>query len=256
MATTTADENWFDINYMEQTIYHTHFIPLLHNERVANYCKKQLYRSLTHIGFSKIFCHSLIPNLLHLDFDAFHKNFYVEVNTVRNGKYVPVMKTQYFAEKIIPSIPSSNLVLDIGYGQGVLVKQLASSNRFEKIVGCDWNSCPDWEDVIGQYPDKVEFYTVRDHTLSSFIQAHSPDVSVLTWVLRHMKLFCAVQVYQNSVRHYEFITFSHEERQDVLAIYGWIGNIFLSRRAMPIPASCRTMEDWQSFFLNIGFDIL
>ena len=283
MATTTTNENWFDINYMEQTIYHTHFIPLLDNERVANYCKKQLYRSLTHIGFSKTFCDSSILNLQHLDFNAFHEKFDVEINAVRNGKYVPVMKTQYFAEEIIPSIPLSKRVLDIGCGQGTLVKELASSNRFEKIVGCDWNNCSGWEDVIGQYPDKVEFYAVRDNTLSSLIKAHDPDVSVLTWVLHHME--CSAQfkyiktlfdtmssgtyvvIVEDGIsenlspdigqdEHDQFITFSHEERQTVLVIYDWIGNIFLSRRAMPIPASYRTMEDWESFFLGIGFNIL
>jgi len=283
MATTTTNENWFDINYMEQTVYRTHFIPLLNSKRVVNYCKKQLYRSLSYIGFSKAFCDSFIPNLDHLDFDTFHQKFDAEINDVRNGTYVPVMKAKYFAEEIIPSIPSSKLVLDIGCGKGILAKQLASSHRFDKIIGCEWNSCPDWKDVIQEYPDKVEFYVVRDDVFPSFIKAHNPDVLVLTWVLHHME--CPTQhkymknmfdtmnsgarvviledglstVLSSEIGqddHDEFMTFSHQERQDILTIYDWVGNIFLSRRAMPIPATYRTMEEWESFFSEIGFNIL
>lgn len=283
MTTVITNENWFDIDYMENTIYPTHFMPLLDNKKVNDYCRKQLYRSLSYIGFSKAFCDYFILNLDRLDLNTFHEKFDVEIHSVRNGNYVPAIKAKFFIDEVIPSIPCSRLILDIGCGQGILAKQLAKNDKFGRIIGCDWNSCQEWEATIEQYPDKIEFHVVREDALVPFITTHNPDVSVLTWVLHHMEfstqynymktLFYTLNSGSRVVivedgfsivlspeigqdEHDEFITFSQREQQDVLTVYDWVGNIFLSRRAMPIPASYRTMEEWESFFKEIGFKII
>jgi SAM-dependent methyltransferase len=285
MTNITIDEqNWFDINYVEQSAYRTHFIPLLNNKRVVNYCEKHVSRFLSRIGFSQSFCESLLSDLAHLDFDTFHQKFDAEIKEAFNKNLMQVIAGKFFAENIIPSIPLSNLVLDIGCGTGTLVKELANSHEFNKVIGCDWSDCPEWKDIIKENNNnKIDFHVVKDDTFASFIKTNNPDALVLTYVLHHMELPIQHKYIKNIFdmmrsgarlviledtystvlvpefgqdEQKEFMALSEQERKDVLTIHDWVSNIFLGRRAMPIPSTYRTLEGWESFFSEIGFSIV
>jgi 2-polyprenyl-3-methyl-5-hydroxy-6-metoxy-1,4-benzoquinol methylase len=284
MTTITIDEeSWFDINYVEQIAYHTHFIPLLNNKRVVSYCEKRVFRSLSQVGFSQSFCESLISDLAHLNFNSFHQKFDVEIKEAFNKTFQQAAGAKYFTENVIPNIPSSRVIIDIGCGPGVLIKELAKCNKFGKIMGCDWNSCPEWKDIVKENENRIEFHVVKDDMFSSFIKTYNPDTLILTYVMHHMELPTQHKYMKNlfDIMHpgatliivedsystilppdfkqddlLEFMALSEEEKRDVLTIHDWVFNIFLERRAMPIPSTYRTVEGWESFFSEIGFNIV
>lgn len=157
---------------------------LLTNKEVCDYVFSNLWFSLSSIGFSKTLVSDLTTNLKNLEVKKFGDKYSGELNEVYSIGFFQRLVPQYFSCNVVPEIPASNEVLDLGCGTGILAKILVEENKFRHITGIDLHSYPEWE--LFKNP-KITFKIISEKDFFDFISKEKPDTATLTWVLHHME---------------------------------------------------------------------
>ncbi len=150
---------------------------LLINREIHDYVINNLQSSLSSIGFSKNLVSDLTANLKNLEIKQFGKKYSNELNEVYNIRFFQRLVPQYFSRNVVPEIPASNEVLDLGCGTGILAKILVEENKFQHITGIDLHSYPEWE--LFKNP-KITFKIVPEKDFFDFISKEKPNAATLT----------------------------------------------------------------------------
>ncbi|MCI0566126.1 class I SAM-dependent methyltransferase [bacterium] len=259
-----------------------HMIPdLLENKDVHDYIVKNLKSSLSSIGFSKNLISDLTDNLKNLEVKSFDEKYSDELKEIYSIGFFQRLVPQYFSRNVVPEIPPSNEVLDLGCGTGILAKILVEENKFEHITGIDLHSYPEWE--LFKNP-KITFKIVLESEFFDFLSKEKPDTATLTWVLHHMghdeqeryigylydvltpdaRLVVLEDSYstelppENDISVYDsFMKFSEDDRRKIMGVYDWVANKVLAQRdKVDIPLTYRTLEEWGKLFTDKGFTVL
>jgi SAM-dependent methyltransferase len=246
--------------------------------KLVKYVRDNLSQSLTSINFSKEFVVYLLKHLANLDFPNFYKKFDYELERIYTKGFFQNIVPSYFDKNVIPNIPASNYIIDIGCGTGILAHRLIRQSRFKKIEGIDISTYPEWKLFSSE---KVKFKIVPQQDFDKYLSSTPFDNVVLTWSLHHMpydeqesylkKLFShlktggTVVILEDSYSEKlkpefgediwkEFMKLSADERRKVMSFYDWIANRVLAKRyAEPIPCTYRTLEEWSKIGEKIGF---
>lgn len=115
---------------------------LLTNKEVHDYVVNNLQSSLSSVGFSKTLVNDLTENLDHLELQQFRKEYSAELNEVYTIGFFQRLVPEYFSHHVVPEIPSSDEILDLGCGTGILASILAKEDRFKHITGIDLHRIP------------------------------------------------------------------------------------------------------------------
>lgn len=251
------------------------------NNQLKAFLENSLQTSLHSIGFDKSLIRNLLQNLDSFNFESFKAEFFEQLDNVHEIGFYQKIVPNFYKQYVIPHIPSCNIVLDIGCGTGILAKKLSESNKFEKIVGIDLVTYPEWNIFKNE---KVEYLTVSDISFTGFINNLKPDTAILTWTLHHMP-YTDQQVYLSNIKknlkkgsivviledsysenlppktgidlHKQFMALSEKDRHTVMSVLDWISNRVLSRnRLCPVTFTYRTLEAWSILFEETGFEIL
>jgi len=253
---------------------------LLTNKELHNYVISNLQSSLSSIGFSKNLVNDLTLNLGNLDPRQFGQKYLVELNEVYTVGFFQRLVPQYFSRYVVPEIPASDEILDLGCGTGILASLLAKEDKLQHITGIDLHPYPEWE--LFKNP-KITFKVVPEKDFFDFLSKEKPSVATLTWALHHMeydeqeryaqylhnvltpgaRLVILEDSYSTKlppendigVRDF-FIKFSEEDRRKIMGVYDWVANKVLAQRdKVGIPFTYRTLEEWEKLFVNKGFSI-
>jgi len=154
------------------------------NSNVRNFILSNLKQSMDLLGHSEEFIKDLDELFNTLEINKFtkkHNADLVKYNTVKWGQ---VMEPEYFGEYIIPNIPPTNNLLDIGCGTGILLHNLKKSKSIKRMLGIDIDPYPEWE----EYQDeKLTLKVVKSNQFNDFLENCEADGIVMTWVLHHME---------------------------------------------------------------------
>jgi len=186
----------------------------------------------------------------------------------------------YFEKQVIPYIPKSKTILDLGCGTGILAHLLEKSGKFEQIVGMEIDKYSEWDKFRSE---KVSFSVVREDEFNDFLRKINPEVIVLTWVLHHMtfeeqerylkniySLLSKVTLVvledsfsikippeENMGAYNSFNRLNLKEKRHIMSILDWLANRVLGMKDnIPIPFAYRTLEDWEKLFEKIGFEVI
>ena len=187
---------------------------------------------------------------------------------------------RYFEKEVIPYIPNSSIILDIGCGTGILAHKLSETNRFDRIVGIDINEYPEWPKFS---KGNVELFKIEEDKFDEFLKELKPKTIVLTWTLHHMDFDeqeryikkissvldeVTIVILEDSFSEElppeedigvfdSFSKLNKEDKISTISIQDWLANRILERRdEIPIPFTYRTLEEWQSFFESKGFHMV
>lgn len=252
---------------------------ILSDKKVRQFTENNLRESLASIGFSELFINSLIEFLNDLSVDEFINKHNEELERIHLKRFFQEIVPDYFTKYVVPEIPASEKVIDIGCGIGVLANLLSQYDKFKKIIGVDLNPYPEWESFES---GKIDLKIVKEHEFTDFMAAERPDTAVLTWTLHHMdcdkqerylkyihdnlrvnsKIIILEDAYSTELspetgiqRQNSFMQFDENERHKIMSLYDWIANRILARRKLvPLPFSFRTMEEWGKLFSKNGFE--
>lgn len=253
---------------------------LLINHELHDYVVSNLQSSLSSIGFSKKLINDLVLDLNNLDPWQFGQKYSNELNEVYSVEFFQRLVPQYFSRNVVPEIPASSKVLDLGCGTGILAKILVEKNKFRHIIGIDLHSYQEWE--LFKNP-KITFKIVAEKDFFDFLSKEKPDTAVLTWVLHHMehgeqeryigylykvltssaRLVVLEDSYstelppENDIGVYDsFMKFNEGDRRKIMGVYDWVANKVLAQRdKVNIPLTYRTLEEWEKLFRDNGFSI-
>ncbi len=256
-------------------------LEIFQNPQLLTFAKGNLEESLSSIGFSNELIKSLLTTLDVLDVNIFGEKHAGELENVYRIGFFQKIVPEYFRENIIPEIPMSGKVLDIGCGTGILAKLLSEVYQSLNVVGVDINEYPEWKSFSSE---RVKFEVVEESEFPEFLSEYKPDVVVLTWTLHHMEkpeqeqylniLYKTMRkdsllvVLEDSFsermepeqgldRYEKFKKLSNTERTQVMSLYDWIANKVLAQRVkVPMPYSYRNLEEWLDISEQIGFTVL
>src|SRR3989344_3596690 len=254
---------------------------LLADKDVHVYVVSNLRVTLSSIGFSKTLVNDLTTNLKSLEIKEFGEKYSDELNDVYSIGFFQRLVPQYFLRNVVPEIPTSDEVLDLGCGTGILAKILVEENKFGHITGIDLHSYSEWE--LFKNP-KITFKIVSEEDFFDFISKEKPDTATLTWVLHHMehdeqeryvgylykvlasdaRLVVLEDSYstklppENDIGVYDsFMKFSGDDRRKIMGVYDWVANKVLAQRdKVDIPLTYRTLEEWEKLFTDSGFSVV
>jgi len=248
------------------------------NEELADFIVNNLRSSLSSIGFSKACLNDLLSDLSNLDVKKFGEKWREELKQIYSLGFFQNLAPNYFAKYVVPVTPSSEKIIDVGCGTGILAKLYSQEKRFGQVVGIDINPYPEWK----QFQSKtVRFAIITEEEFTDFLQREKPDSVVLTWTLHHMeydeqgrylgyingnlpknaKLVILDDSYSNNLkpengleRYKEFMQWDDEDRKKIMAVYDWVANRVLAQREkVTIPAAYRSLEEWSALLEQSGF---
>lgn len=259
-----------------------HLQKILSHKILKGFIINNLRESLSSIGFSKDFVRDLLKMLDNLKkYPELQNKHTYELDTVYLDGFFKKIVPGYFKAHIVPEIPASKKVLDLGCGTGILAERLSREERFSKIIGIDLRSYPEWETFVNE---KIFFTVANKDGSFKLIKEEKPNSIILTWTLHHMpyieqkeyvrnlysfmpyesKMIILEDSYSENLapiygmdRYTGFMHLSKKERKQAMSFYDWIANRVLAKRArVPITFSYRTLEEWESFFKEIGFSVI
>jgi len=253
---------------------------LMFNKETREFIFSNLRKSLKDIGFSSEFIEDLIKTLNDFDVKKFQRKHKEELEKIYKVGFFQRLVPSYFGKYVIPKIPKSKTIVDIGCGTGILAKKLSESGSFDKIIGIDLNKYQEWDKFKSS---KIDFKIIKEKDFSEFLKDTQPDQVVLTWTLHHMeydeqerymkeiytnlskgsKIIILEDSYSEKMKPENgeqkcenFMKFKAEERRKIMSVYDWIANRILAvRNNVNIPFSYRTLEGWESLFKSIGYNI-
>lgn len=266
------------MQYQEYKIEHKKILDKIANKKLYDYVMNNLQSSLSSIGFSDEFVNYFVNNFSGLDFEDFYNKFGEEISKVYDIGFFQKIVPEYFNKEVIPHIPESNIILDLGCGTGILIHSLSNSQKFKKLIGIDINKYAEWEQFKNP---KIEFKIIAENEFGDFLKKTQPDNVILTWTLHHMdyeeqsrylkELFKIINVgsrliiledsyseklspRSGKIIYDSFMELNSSERKTVMSVYDWIANRILARRkSVPIPFGYRTLEEWQNLCEGIGY---
>lgn len=255
---------------------------ILSHKILKSFIINNLRKSLFSIGFSKNFIRDLLKTLNNLKkYPELQSKYAHELDIVYLDGFFKKIVPAYFKTHIVPEIPASKKVLDLGCGTGILAERLSREERFSKIIGIDLHSYPEWETFVNE---KIFFTVANKDGSFKLIEAEKPNSIILTWTLHHMsyadqkeyirnfylfmpygsKMIILEDSYSENLspiygtnRYAEFMRLDKKERKQVMSFYDWIANRILAKRArVPVTFSYRTLEEWESLFKKTGFAVI
>ncbi len=253
---------------------------MLENKKVKSFVISNLKTSLKGIGYSKELIQDLIKEFEKYDFTGFQLRNSKELHKVNSIGFFQKIVPIYFENQVIPYVPSSKKVVDIGCGTGILAHKLAQSKRFDQIIGIDIDSYPEWDKFKER---SVSFKIVKEKEFREFLKETKPETIIFTWALHHMDFkeqerylgeihsildkvtivvledsFSVKMRPQEDIGVYDsFNKLNLDEKNNVMSILDWTANRVLERRdKIPLPFTYRTLEDWQKLFEEIGFKLI
>jgi ubiquinone/menaquinone biosynthesis C-methylase UbiE len=266
------------MQYQEYKIEHKEILDKIANKKLYDYILSNLQSSLFSIGFSDEFIDYFVNNFSELDFEDFYNKFGEELTEIYDIGFFQKIVPKYFNKEVIPHIPESNTILDLGCGTGILIHSLSNSQKFKNLIGIDINKYPEWEQFNSP---KIEFKIIAENEFEDFLKKTQPDNIILTWTLHHMdceeqsrylkeifkiintssRLIILEDSYSEKlppkngkIIYNSFKELNPSERKIVMSVYDWIANRILARRkSVPIPFGYRTLEEWQNLCEGIGY---
>lgn len=243
---------------------------------------QNMQQSLASVGFSKKFTSALVGMLSSIKrYSQLQEHYGHEIDTVYLDGFFQHIVPEYFTTHVIPEIPASKKVLDLGCGTGILAERLSRQERFGSIIGLELRSYPEWETFVNS---KIMFTVADKDGALKLIEEERPDAILITWTLHHMpfsqqeeylkKLYSSVaygtriiileDTYaetlppeHGALRQKQFMQLGKADRKRVMSVYDWIANRVLAKRArVPITFTYRTMEEWKAFLEDIGFTVI
>lgn len=247
---------------------------------LEKYVKDNLKASLSSIHFSKEFVSYLLSNLGRIDITLFYKKFNNNLAQTYTKGFFQDIVPNYFNQNVIPHIPPSKYIIDIGCGTGILAHNLSQLPKFKKIEGIDLAEYPEWKLFSSE---KVIFRIIHSEEFEEYLASTPFDNAVLTWSLHHMPFDEQQKYLRNIYTHLKkggivtvledsyseklkprygintwkkFMSLSPQERQKVMSFYDWVTNRILAKRhTEPIPCTYRTLEQWSKLGKRIGFKV-
>lgn len=269
-----------DIADLEGELYQRDFLPLLDDRAVLRHAQRDLAASLGRIGLSEPLVSELTASLGRLDFDRFHHRHGEELRRVYLEGFFGRVALDFHDRFVVPEVPRCARLVDLGCGAGLLARRIAESGRAGHVTGIDLAECPSWGALAGP---RLAFEVVGPSDFVPFLRRARPDVVIVTWALHHLT-WDEQERYLRSLRgalrpgarvvaledsmsevlspeagvelHDRFAQLHPPQRMAVLAAYDWVTNIFLERRAMPLPAAYRTLEGWCALGARLGFRVV
>ncbi len=239
-----------------------------------------LKESLASIGFSARLMTELVEALPNLDVEDFQKKFPAELTKVYEIEFFQKIVPHYFEQHVIPEIPASGKILDVGCGTGILIQTLFKAGKFDQLTGIDINAYSEWKSFE---KTGITFKVVLEKNFSKFLDEYGPDSIVLTWALHHMQypeqerylknivskmkngslLIVLEDSYSQTLtpehgeeRWKAFMALGTKDRKIAMSVYDWIANrVLAQRKYVPIPFAYRTMEEWIELCRNIGLSL-
>lgn len=248
---------------------------------LRKYIESSLSESLRSIGFKDSLIQDLFKCLDDFNFESFKNNYAQQLDAVHEINFYQELVPNLYNKYVIPYIPSSRVVMDIGCGNGVLAKNISESSKFDKVVGIDVVSYPEWASFKN---NKLRYEVVDRSDFEQYLLKNIPDTVLLTWTLHHMEYddqvryleYIRQQLKTGSVlvvledsyseniypetgigQHSSFMKLSSEDRHTVMSVLDWISNRVLSRsRTCPVTFTYRTLEKWKDLFIKSGFEVV
>lgn len=270
-----------DMSYRELKEEHKNILGRLGDKRVYDYILKNMETSLSSLGFSREFIEYFVGNFSDFDFEGFYDKFGKEIDVVYDEGYYQKIVPEFYSREVVPHIPKTDKILDLGCGTGILVYTLSKEQKFKELIGMDIVVYPEW----GYFRNpKIRFEVVKEKGFASFLKELNPDSVVLTYVLHHMdyeeqlrylgeifqiigkgdRLVILEDSYSEKLSPENgeylcdsFMKFSLSERKLIMSVYDWIANRILARRHFtPIPFGYRTLEEWERVCEEIGYKVI
>jgi len=269
------------MSFKQCKIEHKEILDKIANKKLYDYILSNLRSSLSSIGFSDEFVDYFANNFSELDFEDFYERFSEEIKSVYDIGFFQKIVPDYFSKEVIPHIPESNIVLDLGCGTGILIYTLAKSQRFNELIGIDINKYTEWKQFKNP---KIKFEIVKEKEFYNFLKKTQPNNIILTWTLHHMdydeqsryledifkiinkgsRIIILEDSYAKQIPprngkiiYNSFMKLNSSERKIVMSTYDWIANRILARRkSVPIPFGYRTLEEWQKLCKKIRYKIV
>lgn len=253
---------------------------VLANAKLKKYIFIDIQSSLHSIGFSKRFTKDLIKALEEDRIQKFRREHREEIKKKYAIGFRQKIAPDFLENEVIPHIPPSKFIMDIGCGTGALSYRLSKYDRFKKIIGVDIAKYPEWKLF---YNSKMEFAQIDPNSFEKVLKSYQPHTITLTWSLHHMpatmqkkylqkihealprggKVIVLEDAYSieknplNGVKIWKrFMKLNQNERQKVMSVLDWIANKVLSgRRKIPMPYSFRTVEEWTKLCMAVGLRV-
>jgi ubiquinone/menaquinone biosynthesis C-methylase UbiE len=257
------------------------FTALIARPKLREYVEKNLQESLSSIGFSQRFVSYILQSYPCIDLKELYRKHDAELMRCYDIGFFRRRVPQYFEKNVIPRIPRTQSILDVGCGTGILAHRLEKRPEIKEILGIDIAEYPEWRRFASE---KVRFRQIQRAEFASFLASHRFDSTVLTWSLHHMpfeeqeqylmeihahlKKGAKVIILEDSYseetppefgkkKWEEFKRWSRADRRRIMSFYDWLANRVLAKRhAEPIPCTYRTLEEWQRLCKRIGFTVL
>ncbi|PIN75164.1 hypothetical protein COV18_04405 [Candidatus Woesearchaeota archaeon CG10_big_fil_rev_8_21_14_0_10_37_12] len=172
------------MSYSQYKNEHREILDKIANKKLHDYILSNLQSSLSSIGFSNEFVDYFVNNFSELNFEQFYSKFDEEIKKVYDIGFFQKIVPDYFSKQVIPHIPESNKILDLGCGTGILIHTLAKEQKFQELIGIDINEYPEWKQFINP---KVTFKIIKEREFDNFLKKTQPDNIILTWTLHHME---------------------------------------------------------------------
>ena len=166
---------------------------IVFDPKLNSFVEKSLTQSLSAIGYHKELLDGLFDALKNLkceQYGEFHAEELYQLHTVH---FLGELAGDLFKKYVIPEVPATGKIIDIGCGTGTLIEELLASG-IEKIVGIDLNSYPEWD---GLRRRGIKLEKVSEERFPAFMKEEAPDAVVLTWVLHHMNYLEQEQYLKN-----------------------------------------------------------
>ena len=253
---------------------------VLSDQKKRSFIVKNLRNSMVTLGFSEVLMSDFLDNIDHLDLEALIKKHHAEFTEVQLKHYFDEVVPEHFKKYVLPEIPQTGKILDLGCGRGTLFQTLVRTGFKNKMIGIDIIHTPEWDELASQ---QMRFEVVQESNFLNFIKEEKPDHVTLTWVLHHME-FTQQKRYLTSLYGIlkegativaledsyadtippetgedswgDFKKWSIDDRLKIMGAYDWLANrVFSMRTTMPVPFAYRTLEDWKKVFEEVGFSV-